>query len=220
MRILREPCSFLKSRAGRPRDPAKRRAILDAAIKLFTLHSYGAVTMEAVAARAGVSKMTIYRHFADKESLFEAIVTSVSDRMITVFSGSGTDDRPLYDRLMSTGIAFLSIILEPDVMGLAAMLPTALRGNQELTLRFHNAGPGRVKPVLAAMIATAAESGQIVIDNPEWAASDLISLWESGLKPAIDFGTLPPIEHEEIVRRVHRGTSLFLRAYAPVSASG
>ncbi|MFL5280610.1 MAG: TetR/AcrR family transcriptional regulator, partial [Rhodopila sp.] len=63
-------------RPGRPKDSAKHAAILAAAKQLFARQPFEQVTMEAVAAQAAVSKMTVYSHFRDKETLFEAIVTS------------------------------------------------------------------------------------------------------------------------------------------------
>ena len=202
-------------RMGRPKDQAKRQAILAAAVQLFTSTPYDMVTMEAVAAQAGVSKMTVYSHFEDKETLFEMIVTSVSDRMVAAFGASDRDDASLRERLVCIGIGFMSIILGPDVIGLSQMLPMALRSSQVLTERFHNAGPGRVKPLLIDMIASAAESGQLEVDDPLLAAQDLFSLWEGGLKPDHGCGGGGVVTPEAIDRHVRRGTDVFLRAYTP-----
>ena len=46
---------------------AKRQAILDAAKSLFLTHGYANTSMDAVATLAGVSKLTVYSHFTDKE---------------------------------------------------------------------------------------------------------------------------------------------------------
>lgn len=54
---------------GRPRSEAARRAILDAAIALIREVGYDALAMDAVAARAGVGKATVYRRWATKEAL-------------------------------------------------------------------------------------------------------------------------------------------------------
>jgi TetR/AcrR family transcriptional repressor of mexJK operon len=61
---------------GRPKDLAKRRAILDAAKNLFVRNGYASTSMDAVAAEAGVSKLTVYSHFTDKETLFSAAVVA------------------------------------------------------------------------------------------------------------------------------------------------
>jgi TetR/AcrR family transcriptional regulator, mexJK operon transcriptional repressor len=52
----------------------KRRQVLDAATELFLAHGYGAVSMDAVARSAGVSKATLYAHFPSKDVLFASIV--------------------------------------------------------------------------------------------------------------------------------------------------
>jgi AcrR family transcriptional regulator len=56
-------------RPGRPRSERAERAILDAALELFAESGVGGVCIEAVAARAGVGKATIYRRWAGKEDL-------------------------------------------------------------------------------------------------------------------------------------------------------
>ena len=61
---------------GRPKDLAKGAAILEAAKRMFTLHGYERVSMDQIAAEAGVSKLTVYSHFGDKDALFAAAVKS------------------------------------------------------------------------------------------------------------------------------------------------
>ena len=51
---------------GRPKDPGKRAAILDAAKRLFVSQGFERVSMDQIAAEAGVSKLTVYSHFGDK----------------------------------------------------------------------------------------------------------------------------------------------------------
>src|SRR6188508_2800650 len=59
---------------GRPKDMEKHAAILDAAMRLFPARGYDGVSVDAIAQAAGVSKLTVYSHFADKEALFRAAV--------------------------------------------------------------------------------------------------------------------------------------------------
>src|ERR1700751_780201 len=58
------------------RTARKRRAILDAATTLFLRDGYLATSMDQIAAAASVSKQTVYKQFADKQTLFRDIVTS------------------------------------------------------------------------------------------------------------------------------------------------
>jgi AcrR family transcriptional regulator len=52
-----------------------RRAIVDAATKAFQVHGYSATTMGAVAALAGISPRTLYRHYGSKSALLVATVS-------------------------------------------------------------------------------------------------------------------------------------------------
>jgi AcrR family transcriptional regulator len=56
-------------RRGRPRSEKAREAILAAAAELLLARGLGAVSMDAVAERAGVSKATVYRWWPTKETL-------------------------------------------------------------------------------------------------------------------------------------------------------
>jgi TetR/AcrR family transcriptional repressor of mexJK operon len=201
------------ARPGRPKDSAKRAAILAAAADLFAQEAFETVTMEAVAAQAGVSKMTVYSHFTDKETLFETIVTSVSDEMIRAFPPPEHGTEQLDERLTRIGTTFLTILLGPKVASMSHTLP-ALRANKALAQRFYNAGPGRMKAALSKILAEAAANGALQIDSAEWAAGDLLSLWEGGLQGLCAFGLAAPATAEEIAQRARRGTRVFLRAYA------
>jgi AcrR family transcriptional regulator len=57
------------SRGGRPRDPSRDGVIRAAILRLLADVGYGALTMDAVAAQAGVGKATIYRRWRTKEDL-------------------------------------------------------------------------------------------------------------------------------------------------------
>jgi TetR/AcrR family transcriptional repressor of mexJK operon len=206
-------------RAGRPKDPAKHAAIVAIATRLFAELPYETVTMEAVAAQAGVSKMTVYSHFSDKEALFETIVAAVSESMMREAVAPDRRDQSLQQRLEAFGIGFLTVILRPHVVAMVHSLPGALRGNPALAQRFYDAGPGRIRDALAAIIADAAASGELVVDVPALAADDLVNLWEGCLPAQVAFGIADLATPEEIIRRARRGTAVFLRAYA-VQATG
>ena len=62
-----------------PRSARKRRVILEAATETFLRKGYLGTSMDEIAALAGVSKQTVYKHFADKETLFTEIVAAVVD---------------------------------------------------------------------------------------------------------------------------------------------
>lgn len=64
---------------GRPRDPKLDAAILDATLRVLADGGYTALTIEAVAALAGVGKATVYRRFPGKEQLVVEAVASLGE---------------------------------------------------------------------------------------------------------------------------------------------
>lgn len=66
----------------------RRRLIAEAALDCFVESGYLGASMNAVAARAGVTKQTIYTHYKDKEALFKYVIQS---RTIDLVRGSVDD---------------------------------------------------------------------------------------------------------------------------------
>jgi AcrR family transcriptional regulator len=67
------------SRGGRPRDPSRDGVIRAAILRLLADVGYGALTMDAVAAQAGVGKATIYRRWRTKEDLVVDTIAGLHD---------------------------------------------------------------------------------------------------------------------------------------------
>lgn len=63
---------------GRPRSERARRAVLDAARKLFQEGGYSAATIEGIAARAGVAKTTIYRSWTNRSALLVELMLEMA----------------------------------------------------------------------------------------------------------------------------------------------
>jgi AcrR family transcriptional regulator len=71
---VKPPAADSRARPAPRADAARNRAaILAAATELFAAHGAGAVSMDAIAGRAGVGKPTLYRHFGDRAGLAHAV---------------------------------------------------------------------------------------------------------------------------------------------------
>ena len=90
------------------RSERSRKQILDAALKLFSHRGYGATSVNDIAEKAGLSKGNVYHHFADKETIFRALI----DRY---FEAIGEPDFP-FNRALTTGTFPENL----EVIGLAA----------------------------------------------------------------------------------------------------
>ena len=63
-----------------------RERVLDAAIDLFATHGFAAVTMRALGDAAGLDNSSLYRHFASKTDLANAVLDRLTDELIEVLS--------------------------------------------------------------------------------------------------------------------------------------
>jgi len=79
-------------RPGRPRSAATDEAILDAAVDLLSEQGFLALTIEAVAARAGVAKTTLYRRWSNKDDLLLDAVSCLKGPPFDPPGGSVRDD--------------------------------------------------------------------------------------------------------------------------------
>ena len=77
---------------GRPRDPHAEEAILRATLDLVAEVGLSGLTVDAVAARAGVGKATIYRRWSSKEALLFEAVATVAEEPPSPDTGSLRDD--------------------------------------------------------------------------------------------------------------------------------
>jgi AcrR family transcriptional regulator len=79
-------------RPGRPRSPEAHAAILRAALELAVEGGLRGLSMEAIAARAGVGKATIYRRWKSKEALFIEAIGSIALNPEVPDTGSARGD--------------------------------------------------------------------------------------------------------------------------------
>lgn len=200
---------------GRPVDRDKQAAILAAARDLFFERGLEAVAIEAIATASGVSKVTIYKHFGDKASIFSAVVrqeTNVMERELASLQAAGAT---LRQTLTGFGMRLMEFLSRPELVAFDQALAQEAHRHPDLAQRFFHAGPGRVRTVLALVIDAAAARGELAPDDPERAAEDLIGLWQGFMPLEGRFGITAPPASDEIRQRVTRGVDLFLRAHAP-----
>src|SRR3954468_8231493 len=77
---------------------ARRELIEEAAARLFAEHGYAGTTLDAVAARAHVTKPMVYRHFRSKKHLYLALLGRHRDDMPSFFERTAAE--PDWDRRM------------------------------------------------------------------------------------------------------------------------
>ncbi len=198
-------------RAGRPRDPAKYGAIVEAARAAFFARGFHAATVEDIAQAAGVSKVTVYSRFGDKETLFEEVIRVESGRMAGVFDDGMLAGRCLEERLNAYGTVLMGFMYSEEHMAVDRVLMNEIAQSPRLAERFYQAGPGLCIGRLAEVLGEAAAQGEIEIDEAWLAAEDLCGLWKGISDMGVKLGLEPVPTAEAIQARVERATRLFLK---------
>jgi AcrR family transcriptional regulator len=109
------------SRRGRPRDPDTELRILGATRGILAESGMRALTVEAVAARAGVAKTTIYRRYRSRHDLALAVLVDM-DRTVTAVPDLGDTRRELVQLLRGTLIVLGETLMGRVMQGLVTEL--------------------------------------------------------------------------------------------------
>jgi AcrR family transcriptional regulator len=163
-------------RAAREQPGGKAEAILAAAERAFLAGGFGAVTMDAIAREAAVSKATVYAHFTGKEELFGAVVAHVSERRFGGFSAEALDPRDIAASLTTIAHRFLSLVLSPEGIALNRIIVGEVTRFPVLGQVFWAAGPERHRAQIEAFLRRAAAAGSLAIADPRLAAEQFVAL--------------------------------------------
>ncbi len=171
--------------------------------------------MEAVAAEARVSKMTLYGLFPDKNLLFEAVIGSVGAALFEgLQSTTAMPPLSLAETLTTFGTRLLSLTTHPDVLAFDRLMGAQAARWPDLARRFHEAGPARALAMLAGMIGQAAARGEVDVDDPTAAAQDFVGLLQGMGMSRLHLGIDAPPDAATIEARTRRAVKVFMRAYS------
>ncbi|WP_017246081.1 TetR/AcrR family transcriptional regulator [Stutzerimonas stutzeri] len=198
---------------GRPKDPAKREAILAAAQVLFLGNGYEGSSMEAIASEAGVSKLTLYSHFKDKEALFCAAVKATCETRLPRRLFQVEADCDIEKLLLEIGRAFHELVNSPESIGLHRVMVAMATQNAGLVKMFFDAGPQQLLLDLQQLFGQADSLSLLRIDDPLRAAEHYCSLIKGAQHFRLLIGYAEAPSQAESDQHVADAVGLFLRAY-------
>jgi TetR/AcrR family transcriptional regulator, mexJK operon transcriptional repressor len=156
------------------RSARKRRTILEAATSAFLRTGYLGTSMDEIASLASVSKQTVYKHFADKENLFSAIVlATVDEASDAVYSDvmNVPDSGDIEADLRDLARRQLTSVMQPRILELRRLVIAEAGRFPELGRIFYERGPGRTIAALADAFERLAARGALTLDDPQLAAA-------------------------------------------------
>lgn len=210
-----EPCDPPKAAGpGRPKDLGKRAAILDVAKRLFTQHGFDGVSMDQIATDAGVSKLTVYSHFGDKDSLFSAAIRAKCEEQLpaTLFLADMEGD--LREQLTAIARAFFSLAASEEAIGMQRMMMMPGTGDDHVRELFWQAGPQQVKDTFADFLRARVARGELQVPDIARASSQFFCLVKGEMHMQMLCGMCAGMPSSSDVEcHIEATVDLFLRAY-------
>lgn len=198
---------------GRPKDLAKRKAILEAAKALFLSNGYDGSSMDAIAAEAGVSKLTVYSHFTDKEKLFAEAVKSKCEEQLPELLFELDDEVPVAQLLLNIGRGFNELINSRESVELHRVMVSLAAQDSKLSRMFYEAGPQRVLHGMEELLRQADQSGKLRVPDPLSAADQFFCLIKGGANFRLLIGCGEALLGAEAEAHVCDAVEVFLRAF-------
>jgi AcrR family transcriptional regulator len=203
-------------RSGRPSkaDALRlREHILSAATELFLADGYGSTSIEAVAARARISKRTLYDRFEDKAALFTAAVHEVVAHIRPPPEVPLIEGAALPDMLRRLAQFILSAALAPEALALYRLVHAEAARFPELARAVEgDAGNREAVTLIGNLLAHEIPEPKLAADDREFAAAQFIFMVMTiPRRRAIGYGN--PMTAAELDSWAGKVVGLFLDGY-------
>ena len=189
-----------------PRGEKRRREIAIVAERVFFETGFAETTMQSIAARAGASKETLYRHFGSKEELFAEIISARAKCWLEHLDEKFSTPGSVAEVLRAIGTKMLESIFEKDAILLCRTVVAESARNPNLGVLFMAAGPERVHSRLSEFLAAATDRGELQCDDAGCAAhiflGAIIFSFHLGLLVLAEPPRMTPIEIRAHVEEV------------------
>lgn len=140
---------------GRPREPETDQRILDAAQRLMARYGYVRMSMDAVAAEAGVTKPTVYRRYANKIELALAAIVELCEKDPVAYSGQTRTD------LIAQMRQFRQVMNRPHGMSMLGTVLAEESETPELLERFREYLVVPRRQAIRTILETAQTNGEL-----------------------------------------------------------
>jgi len=198
---------------------AKRATILAAARELFLTDGYDRTSVDAVSARAQVSKRTVYDYFGDKQALLLAVVEQAGRSLLGTLRTTLDEELPVGGDLEAGLIGFCTRIAtsafgSSDYVTLSRLQSTAAAHLPDVRDHWIATAP---EELIAERLAEFARAGMLAAPDPALAADHFMAL--TFLLAQEKLGPAASADGAAVREVLRQGVRAFLRAYAPVARS-
>ncbi len=187
---------------------------MNAAGERFLASGFQGTSMDEVAQRAGVSKQTVYSHFASKEALFKACIRAK-------VAGYGFDETTEVDdsdpraALLTLTRRFVDLLFDPEVIAMHRLVMAESASQPRIAELFFDSGPRRTEAAVCAFLKAQAAKGRLQIDQGHllYAAMQLLSTAVGMDQLRLWLGLRESVAQDELETHLQRVVDDFLRLY-------
>jgi AcrR family transcriptional regulator len=190
----------------------RRSHYLGIALEQFAAHGFHGVSMDQLVAAAGGSKATLYRYFASKEELFEAIIANLTESTVAEKTVDELAALPLEDGLRAIGDATARAALSQQATVLFRLAVGESVRFPALAHMMFERGPAvsyaRMRDFIVARVA----AGEIAVDDPQIAAEQFLGGIVGHLQLRQALGQ-PPVDAGQVTARIEAAITTFLAVH-------
>jgi len=209
-----------QSRRGRRANEALGQTIVDAACELFEELGFHAATLDKVAQRAKISKLSIYKHFESKEALFAAAFAARCQQLVPQRLFEGIDGSA-EDQLMAAGSSLLRTLLRPEVRNVEAMVMADAPNQKSLSKVHYEAGPAHIIAQLEGLLRRLHGKALLNVPDPLQSARLFAALFKgSDLLIIARFNGARAEDDNEIKSYCRSAVAMFIAAHSSDDAAG
>jgi len=171
-----ENTDTVKERTDRPSSQRKIAKILTAARTEFFANGFAGASIEAIAALAEVSKVTIYSWFKTKENLFVEVVKSECRHMSENLVGDHLKTRSLRETLLFAAEHMLGVLMDEEKVRFDRILAAEVNRDPKIGEFFLDNGPRALLQNLVDLLKISREKGEIQSTDLVSSAEMFVSL--------------------------------------------
>lgn len=202
------------TRRGRPVNEALGQTIVEAASELFVELGFQATTLDKVAQRAKISKLSIYRHFENKEALFSAAIVAGCHQLFAPQALLEGVDGSVEDQLIAVGTLLLRTLLRPDVSNVEAMVMADKTNQKSLSKLHYEAGPAHVIAQIETLLRQLHAKALLNVPDPLLSARLFAALFKgSDLLIIARFDDTRAEDDDEIESYCRSAVAMFIAAH-------
>lgn len=155
-----------KKKRGRPRNEKRHDEIIKVATELFMSQGLHSTTMEHIARKLKVSKLTLYSRFKNKDVLFAAVIYNKCQEYIPDTLFGDFDQYPLQESLYKIAYGLIQLIISEDARNMERILMDDINKNQNLIMTFYKTGPAMIRDMIVQHLERLHKQKKLNIPDP------------------------------------------------------